>query len=468
MRMLGRVLATAALVFSALLTGLAAPARAAPAPDVLAYGAPDLGSTATVEVLNAPIVGIESTRDGGGYWEVAADGAVFAYGNATFAGSTGSLQLNKPIVGMAADSVGSGYWLVASDGGIFSFDATFHGSTGAMRLNRPIVGMARYPKGAGYWLVASDGGIFTFGDAPFLGSTGAMRLNSPIVGMAPTRSGEGYWMVASDGGIFSFGDASFAGSTGDIRLVSPIVGMAADRDGDGYWLAAGDGGVFAFSADFKGSAGGADLGGKQVTGIAADVASGGYWLVLERGHPALRQGDAGEAVSTLQRRLTALGYWLGSGNGSFGGSTHHAVVALQKTAGLARTGVVDEATWRAIDQGIRPRAHSSSGRVIEVDLGHQTLTVMEGGAPRWIFDTSTGRPGLSTPVGHHTIFSQVASGVVDGAYRPKYFSGHLSIHGYESVPPYPFSHGCARLTMAAMDFLWASGLAPVGTPVWVY
>jgi hypothetical protein len=52
--------------------------------------------------LNAPIVGIQSTPDGGGYWLVASDGGVFAFGDAAFFGSTGSMKLKAPVVGMAA------------------------------------------------------------------------------------------------------------------------------------------------------------------------------------------------------------------------------------------------------------------------------------------------------------------------------------------------------------------------------
>jgi lipoprotein-anchoring transpeptidase ErfK/SrfK len=36
------------------------------------------------------------------------------------------------------------------------------------------------------------------------------------------------------------------------------------------------------------------------------------------------------------------------------------------------------------------------------------------------------------------------------------------------VPPYPASHGCVRLSNAAMDFFWNQYLAPIGSPVWVY
>jgi hypothetical protein len=54
--------------------------------------------------LNAPIVGIAATPDGGGYWEVASDGGVFNYGDAGFSGSMGGTPLNQPVVGAATES----------------------------------------------------------------------------------------------------------------------------------------------------------------------------------------------------------------------------------------------------------------------------------------------------------------------------------------------------------------------------
>jgi lipoprotein-anchoring transpeptidase ErfK/SrfK len=42
------------------------------------------------------------------------------------------------------------------------------------------------------------------------------------------------------------------------------------------------------------------------------------------------------------------------------------------------------------------------------------------------------------------------------------------MHGSPSIPPHPASHGCARLSNAAIDFIWAANLMPIGTPVWVY
>jgi hypothetical protein len=74
---------------------------------------------------------------------VASDGGIFNYGDAQFYGSTGALHLNAPIVGMATTPDGGGYWLVATDGGIFAYgDAQFYGSTGSIHLNAPIVGMS--------------------------------------------------------------------------------------------------------------------------------------------------------------------------------------------------------------------------------------------------------------------------------------------------------------------------------------
>ena len=161
----------------------------------------------------------------------ASDGGIFTYGNAAFHGSMGGQHLNQPVVGMASTPDGGGYWEVAADGGHLQLRrrATSTVRAGSIHLNKPVVGMAATPDGGGYWLVASDGGIFNYGDAGFYGSTGAIHLNKPVVGMAATPDGHGYWLVASDGGIFSYGDARFYGSTGGIHLNKPVVGMARAR-----------------------------------------------------------------------------------------------------------------------------------------------------------------------------------------------------------------------------------------------
>jgi hypothetical protein len=268
---------------------------------VYGFGAQTYGSTYSDGItglsgshpLNAPIVGMAATSNGGGYWMVGKDGGIFNFGNATNYGSTytygitglgGSHPLNAPIVGMAATPDGKGYWLVSADGGVFDFgNARFYGSTytygitglsGSHPLNAPIVGIVPTANGQGYWLIAADGGIFDFGNAHFYGSTytygitglsGSHPLNARIVGMAATSNGGGYWMVAADGGVFNFGDARFYGSTysdgltglsGSHPLNKPVVGMTVAPGGQGYWMVAADGGVFNFgSAPFLNSLG---------------------------------------------------------------------------------------------------------------------------------------------------------------------------------------------------------------------
>jgi hypothetical protein len=50
-------------------------------------------------------------------------------------------------------------------------------------------------------------------------------------------------------------------------------------------------------------------------------------------------------------------------------------------------------------------------------------------------------------------------------YNPLYFNGGIAIHGAASVPAYPASHGCVRITMSAAS--WFPGVVPNGTPVYV-
>jgi N-acetylmuramoyl-L-alanine amidase len=42
------------------------------------------------------------------------------------------------------------------------------------------------------------------------------------------------------------------------------------------------------------------------------------------------------------------------------------------------------------------------------------------------------------------------------------------VHGYPNIPPYPASHGCVRVSLAAMDWMWRTGQIPIGTTVRVF
>ncbi len=67
------------------------------------------------------------------------------------------------------------------------------------------------------------------------------------------------------------------------------------------------------------------------------------------------------------------------------------------------------------------------------------------------------------------MFDGVDVGDLGALYRPRYFHGDgIAVHGYHSVPPYPASHGCVRVTEAAMDWIWATDVMPMGSAVWVH
>jgi lipoprotein-anchoring transpeptidase ErfK/SrfK len=195
----------------------------------------------------------------------------------------------------------------------------------------------------------------------------------------------------------------------------------------------------------------------------------------------LKSGVKGPRVVALQKRLTALGYWNGKADGSFGGQTQQAVYALQKAAGLGRDGVVGPKTQKALDKGVRPKARSTKGRVIEISLKRQLLMLVDDGEVSQVFNTSTGSMEnyeqngstylADTPSGKFRVSRQI-----DGwrhaplglLWRPKYFNGGIAVHGAYSVPPYPASHGCARLSISAMNYLWTTNKIPIDTRVWVY
>jgi peptidoglycan hydrolase-like protein with peptidoglycan-binding domain len=186
-------------------------------------------------------------------------------------------------------------------------------------------------------------------------------------------------------------------------------------------------------------------------------------------------------VLALQQRLSSLGYWLGPASGTFGDSTEQAVYALQKAAGLTRDGIAGPSTLAALASGILPRPRSTSGTVIEVDLEDDLLMFVTDGHVTAVLNTSTGGgytytvDGVTsvarTPTGEFQIYRQVDGLVTDSLgqlWRPKYFDGGFAIHGDSSVPPYPVSHGCVRVSNEAIDWIWSNNLAPLGTPVWVY
>jgi peptidoglycan hydrolase-like protein with peptidoglycan-binding domain len=194
----------------------------------------------------------------------------------------------------------------------------------------------------------------------------------------------------------------------------------------------------------------------------------------------LRFGSEGRAVEVLQRRLAGLGYQVHEVDGQFGSETHHAVVAFQKVNRIGRDGVVGPVTRKALE---RPRVPSPRSRRagfhVEADLTVQVVYLVEDGRIREILDASSGSGQnytvrgdvrvAVTPLGSFQIQRKIDAwrkSDLGLLYRPAYFTGGYALHGAPSVPAFPASHGCIRITTVAMDRLFDR--LPVGTPMLVY
>jgi lipoprotein-anchoring transpeptidase ErfK/SrfK len=191
-----------------------------------------------------------------------------------------------------------------------------------------------------------------------------------------------------------------------------------------------------------------------------------------------------------QKKLLQLGFWLHNPNGTFDDTTRQAVMAFQKYFQLRPTGGINAATAFLLEKMELPATASEKQKTLaEVDKTRQLLFLVQDGVTTHVLNTSTGddreytepdsnTPGVMitdtaiTPVGTFRINRERPDGWWIGdlgqIYRPKYFVGGVAIHGSLSVPANPASHGCVRVSVAAMDMIWEQEILPRGTTVVVY
>jgi lipoprotein-anchoring transpeptidase ErfK/SrfK len=195
------------------------------------------------------------------------------------------------------------------------------------------------------------------------------------------------------------------------------------------------------------------------------------------------RGASGKKVRALQEQLIELGYFLPEADGAFGPQTQQAVWALQKAAGLGRDAVVGPKTRQALKDGTRPSPQSSQGKVVEIDLDRQLLLAVEDGRVVRTVNASSGNGEMfeakgrsyraTTPRGTFAVYMErdylhESTLELGAMYRPKYFTGGIAVHGSPSIPPWPASHGCIRVSNSAMNWLWDTWGMPQGTTVVVY
>lgn len=196
----------------------------------------------------------------------------------------------------------------------------------------------------------------------------------------------------------------------------------------------------------------------------------------------LRLGARGPDVLAVEQALWSQGKAdVGRVDGVFDADTLHGVIAFQKSQGLARTGYFESVTRTRLASHSKraPRVAVTAARAVEIDLSQQVLRMYERGRLVRLADVSTGNgerytsQGVTrtatTPVGRFSVTRKIDGlriSHLGELYRPAYFVGGYAIHGSPSVPTYPASHGCVRVTNSQMNRLFP--LLTVGVPVTVY
>ena len=195
----------------------------------------------------------------------------------------------------------------------------------------------------------------------------------------------------------------------------------------------------------------------------------------------LAAGDSGAEVSYLQKTLNSISYPAGRQDGSFGYETQQAVYAFEKVKGLTRDGVVTPQQMSEIAVSRRPVVPSKGkpNAFVDVDISRQvlfevknrrvthTIPISSGNEEYYTVDGETYK--AHTPRGSFTIERKIAGVRVSRLgklYDPSYFVGGYAIHGSQSVPVYPASHGCVRIPMYVRKAFFRR--TPVGEAVFVH
>jgi lipoprotein-anchoring transpeptidase ErfK/SrfK len=186
-------------------------------------------------------------------------------------------------------------------------------------------------------------------------------------------------------------------------------------------------------------------------------------------------------VLEVEKLLSDLGYWILKVDGKADASTRHAIMAFQKVEGRKRTGVLTAADIKALRLAQRPEPRSQTGAThVEIDLTRQVLFLVDSsGTVTHILPVSSGNEKryfdqrqwhiAHTPRGQFRIVHRI-NGVrkasLGNLYHPNYFYGGVAIHGSNSIPAYPASHGCVRIPRFADRAFF--GMVKIGTEVFVY
>jgi len=164
---------------------------------------------------------------------------------------------------------------------------------------------------------------------------------------------------------------------------------------------------------------------------------------------AFHQGECGVGVVAFKRALHKLGYVVNRGR-CFKGKTGRGVLAYRKVNGMSRSTHAGRRLVKRVlaGKGAYRVRHPGAGEHLEAPLGKQVLVFAKGRKPFAVYPVSSGKPSTPTVTGHFRFIRTEPGYNSHGMYYSFYFYGGYAVHGYESVPDYPASHGCIRTFIA--------------------
>ena len=209
------------------------------------------------------------------------------------------------------------------------------------------------------------------------------------------------------------------------------------------------------------------------------------WAKLPSPGAGIGWGSRGPVVLAYEARMKALHFDPGPVDGVFDQQTEYAVVSVQKYYNLPRTGRIDAAVQSALQTfSYSPSVPNGDRDRVEIDLDRQVLTLFKNGQPVLLTTTSTGSGeyfcgGVDgcqyaiTQTGHFHFYDLIRGwqkGKLGTMWNPYYFNGSEAVHGLQSVPSYPASHGCARIPMHIANYFYllvhqGESVFVVGTPM---
>ncbi|HKF91790.1 MAG TPA: L,D-transpeptidase family protein [Acidimicrobiia bacterium] len=200
-------------------------------------------------------------------------------------------------------------------------------------------------------------------------------------------------------------------------------------------------------------------------------------------------GSQGPEVQAYEQRMVDIRFDPGPVDGIYDQKTAYAAQTLQKYGGGSPTGRITDSDVFALNffQFKDPMAAPPEPNRTEVDITGQTLTLYENYQPKLITTVSSGSgenycyetprenptarvcEDANTPSGRFT-YTEFRSGwdksPLGQLYNPYYFNKGIAVHGYESVPTTPASHGCVRIPMHISEYF--HDLVSRGDAVYVF